>query len=209
MLMTCCTCPICPIYSDRVFMLYSNQGLLEWFLWHVTLCLTEPYDMFMMCSWYVHVCWMVLSWLDMFVTCCACIIWPTDSDLSNQRMLEWFLWHKRDRHFYSFGDMCSLPSHLCHSSCYVHVALSCLVIFLCVCDMLCMYYLLTVQYLGLFLFFQPAVVGMVIIAFYWFGAVVVNHPISAWWIIGFGKFVHVYVVVSTAFPCNVILKTNN
>ena len=32
------------------FMPYSNQGLLEWFLWHVTLCLTEPYDMFMMCS---------------------------------------------------------------------------------------------------------------------------------------------------------------
>ena len=128
---------------------------------------------------------------------------------SNQRMLEWFLWHYRDRHFYSFGDMCSLPSHLCHSSCYVHVALSCLVIFLCVCDMLCMYYLLTVQYLGLFLFFQPAVVGMVIIAFYWFGAVVVNHAISTWWILGFGKFVHVYVDVSTAFPCNVILKTNN
>ena len=55
---------------------------------------------------------------------------------------------------------------LCHSSCYVHVARSCLVIFLCVCDMLCMYYLITLQYLGLFLIFQPAVVGMVIIALY-------------------------------------------
>ena len=73
--------------------------------------------------------------------------------------------------------------------------------------MLYMYHLLAVQYLGLSLFFQPAVVGMFIIAFYWFGAGVVNHPFSAWWITGFGKFVHVYADVSPAFPCNVI--TNN
>ena len=37
--------------------------------------------------------------------------------LSNQRLLESSCGIYRDRHFICFGDICSLPSHLCHSSC--------------------------------------------------------------------------------------------
>ena len=37
--------------------------------------------------------------------------------LSNQRLLECFYGIYRDRHFICSGDMCSLPSHPCHSSC--------------------------------------------------------------------------------------------
>ena len=211
---------LCMSYLPNL--LYSNKGCWSGFYGTSHCVCLSPwvavsprivYDMIR--SWcvhdmFVHIEWYCPDWIfhHMFVTCCACIIWQIYSEyFSNQRMLEWFLWHYRDRHYYSFGDMCSQPSHLCHSSCYVHVALSCLVILLCVCDMLYMYHLLAVQYLGLSLFFQPAVVGMFIIAFYWFGAGVVNHPFSAWWITGFGKFVHVYADVSPAFPCNVI--TNN
>ena len=108
---------------------------------------------------FMHVEWYSPDWIfhHMFVTCCACIVWPGIFPTRG-------CWNG----FYGtietgiitvsatcvvsqaisaivHGDMCSQPSHLCHSSCYVHVVLSSLVIFLCVCDMLYMYYLLTVQ----------------------------------------------------------------
>ena len=94
MLVTCCACPISPIYSNWVFMLFSNQRLLEWFLWHnrdryfrinfLTTCVVTPiivydmicllcvYDMFMPVEWYCP------HWIfhHMLVSCCACITWP-------------------------------------------------------------------------------------------------------------------------------------
>ena len=51
--------------------------------------------------------------------------------LSNQRLLECFYGIYRDRHFICSCDMCSLPSHPCHSSCIsscCDVLLHCLIL---------------------------------------------------------------------------------
>ena len=51
--------------------------------------------------------------------------------LSNQRLLECFYGIYRDRHFICSGNMCSLPSHPCHSSCIgscCDVLLHCLIL---------------------------------------------------------------------------------
>ena len=90
---------LCMSYLPNL--LYFNKGLLEWFLWHVTLCLSEPlscsqpshslwYDTFMMCSWYVHACWMVLSWLDIpsYVCDMLCMYYLTN--------LQWVFFQPED-----------------------------------------------------------------------------------------------------------------
>ena len=83
------------------------------------------------------------------VKSCFCIMWCMFFDqatglvfllLSNQRLLECFYGIYRDRHFICSGNMCSLPSHPCHSSCIsscCDVLLHCLILGL-ICTMQCM-----------------------------------------------------------------------
>ena len=124
--------PCCAWIFDQstllVFSLLSNQRLLEcscliMFLWHASAWICDQR--------------MVLVFLF----------------LSNQRLLEGFCGIIGKGIFMCFGDMCSLPSHPCHSSC----TCSC-------CEVLFLYNVMHVFWpsyrFGLFAFVQPEVVGM-------------------------------------------------
>ena len=84
---------------------------------------------------HVHVVKSCLLFKFEFVQCSA---WFFDQatgfvfwHLSNQRLLECFYGIYRDRHFICSGNMCSLPSHPCHSSCIsscCDVLLHCLIL---------------------------------------------------------------------------------
>ena len=118
-------------------------------------------------NFFIHVVCHDWSFYHVLATCSACLIWPIYSYwffllFSNQRLLEWFLWHYTDKEFYDNFDMCSQTSHLCHSSWYVHVVLYCLDWIFYHMFVTCCACIIWPTYSGLCAIFQPEVVGMVV-----------------------------------------------
>ena len=125
-----CWAWICDHFISLVSLLLSNQRLLE-------------------CSCFVYVYPMLC--MD---------LWPLDifglNAFVQQEVVGMFLWRCRDRHFKCFGDMCSLPSHPCHCSCYCSccdVLLTLLLLFW-VCSNLYKVRLLTNWWVGYFWIFS-------------------------------------------------------